>query len=151
MILMHRDTDMKNSFMEFRENAVTEEIYRGLRASVGWMNFSAAQTARGLSMSLYSLAAFDAGRPVGMGRIVGDGIYNTVCDVVVDPAYQGRGLGTEIVKRLLAYLEAQTPEGGKASVQLIAEKGKEPFYEKLGFRSVPDESSGSGMRMIIRK
>ena len=86
-----------------------------------------------------------------MGRIVGDGIYNTVCDIVIDPAYQGRGLGTEIMNRLLAYLENQTPENGRASVQLIAEKGKETFYEKFGFQSVPDESSGSGMRMIIRK
>ena len=75
----------------------------------------------------------------------------TICDIVIDPAYQGRGLGTEIMNRLLTYLENQTPENGRVSVQLIAEKGKETFYKKFGFQSVPNESSGSGMRMIVRK
>ena len=148
---LNRDLNMEKSFMEFRENALTQEIYTRLRSSVGWLVFSPEQTARGLSRSLYSIAVFDAERPVVMGRIVGDGIYNTVCDIVVDPAYQGQGLGTEIVNRLLEYLKAQTPESGRASVQLIAEKGKEAFYEKLGFQSVPNETSGSAMRMIIRK
>ena len=142
---------MGKNTMKFRENAITENISRGLRTSVEWSNFSTEQTTRGLSRSLYSLVAYDAEKPVGMGRIVGDGIYNIICDIVVDPAYQGKGLGTEIVDRLLDYLKKQTPENGRASVQLIAEKGKEAFYEKFGFRSVPHESSGSGMRMIIQK
>ena len=151
IISTNRDMDMEKSIMEFRENAISVDIYRGLRSSVEWSNFSTEQTARGLSRSLYSLVAYDAEKPVGMGRIVGDGIYNIICDVVVDPAYQGKGLGTEIVDRLLDYLKKQTPEDGRTSVQLIAEKGKEAFYEKLGFRSVPHGSSGSGMRMIIQK
>ena len=137
--------------MEFWENAITVDVYCQLRSSVGWSVLSIEQTARGLSKSLYSLVAFDADKPIGMGRIVGDGIYNTICDIVVAPAYQGKGLGSDIVNRLLDYLKAQTPENGSASIQLIAEKGKERFYEKFGFESVPSVSSGSGMRMIIRK
>ncbi len=147
----NRFLNIGKNFMEFKENALTEEIYRKLRSSVEWMNFSTEQIKQGLSRSLYSLVAYDAEKPIGMGRIVGDGIYNTICDIVIDPAYQGRGLGTEIMNRLLAYLENQTPENGRVSVQLIAEKGKETFYKKFGFQSVPNESSGSGMRMIIRK
>ena len=137
--------------MEFRENAITAEIYRELRTSVEWMNLSDDQTAQGLSNSLYSLAVFDAEKPIGMGRVVGDGIYNIVCDVVVNPDYQRKGIGTEIMSRMLNYLKEKTPENGRTSIQLIAEKGKETFYEKFGFKSVPDETSGSGMRMIIRK
>ena len=137
--------------MEFRENAITVDIYRKLRESVGWTNFSVEQTERGLSRSLYSIAAFDAREPVGMGRIVGDGIYNVICDIVVSPDYQGKGLGTRIMDRLLDFLKEQTPENGRTSVQLIAEKGKESFYERFGFEAVPGASSGSGMRLIIRK
>lgn len=130
---------------------MTQEIYRRLRSGAGWLDLDKEQTERGLSGSLYALVAYDGDEPVGMGRIVGDGIYNIICDVVVVPSYQGKGIGTEIVKRLLEYLKSRTPVNGRSSVQLIAEKGKEPFYERLGFRSVPDGSSGSGMRMIIRK
>lgn len=137
--------------MEFKENAITPEIYRELRSSVEWTNFNVEQTAQGLSRSLYSLVVFDEQKPVGMGRVVGDGIYNIICDVVVDPAYQGKGIGSQIMKRLLNYLKKQTPENGRTSIQLIAEKGKETFYERFGFKLVPNESSGSGMRMIIRK
>ena len=137
--------------MEFKENAITAEIYHELRSSVEWVNFNVEQTAQGLSRSLYSLAVFDAEKPVGMGRVVGDGIYNIICDVIVNPDYQGKGIGTAIMIRLLDYLKEKTPENGRTSIQLIAERGKEPFYEKFGFKSVPNETSGSGMRMIIRK
>ncbi len=36
-------------------------------------------------------------------------------------------------------------------MQLIAEPGKEAFYIKKGFRLIPHEFCGSGMRRIIRK
>lgn len=39
----------------------------------------------------------------------------------------------------------------RESVQLIAEKGKEPFYECLGFKTIPHEFCGSGMRRVIYK
>ena len=45
----------------------------------------------------------------------------------------------------------ETPVGGRSSIQLIAEKGKESFYEKLGFKSIPHEFCGSAMRKVIRK
>ena len=45
---------------------------------------------------------------------------------------------------LLKYVEKKTPTGGRSSVQLVAEKGKEPFYEKLGFKTIPNEFCGSG-------
>lgn len=39
--------------------------------------------------------------------------------------------------------------GGRVSIQLIAEKGKEGFYEKMGFKKIPHENCGSGMRKVI--
>lgn len=51
---------------------------------------------------------------------------------------------------LLNYVDRNTPSGGRSSVQLIAEKGKESFYIKKGFKMIPHEFCGSGMRKIIR-
>ena len=137
--------------MEFKENALTVEIYRELHSSVEWRNSNIKQTENALSRSLYSIVVFDEDNPAGMGRVVGDGIYNTVCDVIVKPDYQRKGIGTGIMNQLLKYLEDQILENEKSSVQLIAEKGKESFYKRFGFESVPNEFSGSGMRKIICK
>ncbi len=137
--------------MEFKENALTVEIYRELRSSVEWKTLNIKQIEHALSRSLYSIIVLDEDNPVGMGRIVGDGIYNTVCDVIVKPDYQRKGIGTEVMNQLLKYFDDQILENGKSCVQLIAEKGKESFYKRFGFESVPNEFSGSGMRKIICK
>ncbi|GEN90845.1 hypothetical protein TKO01_08910 [Tetragenococcus koreensis] len=43
---------------------------------------------------------------VGFGRIIGDkGTVYQIVDVVVDPAYQGNGLGKKIMNELVSYLE----------------------------------------------
>src|SRR5215203_4000031 len=43
------------------------------------------------------------GRLVGVGRALADGLYcSYICDVAVLPAFQGTGLGKEIVGRLVA-------------------------------------------------
>ena len=48
-------------------------------------------------------------------------------------------------------MDDRTPDGGRASVQLIAEKEKENFYIKKGFKCIPHEFCGCGMRKIIKK
>lgn len=88
---------------------------------------------------------------VGMGRLIGDGMYYMIVDVVVQPDYQKQGIGSKIVKMLIAYVDAGIPAGGRSSIQLTAEKGKETFYEKMGFKLIPHEFCGSGMGMVIRK
>ena len=86
-----------------------------------------------------------------MGRLIGDGIYYLIVDVVVRPEYQGQGIGSKIIDMLLEYVEENTPSGGRSSVQLVAEKGKEAFYLNKGFKLIPHEFCGSGMRKIVRK
>lgn len=135
--------------MIFRENVLEYKEYRYLRESVGWCNFSEEQSRAVLKNSLYTILALDGVDAVGMGRLIGDGMYFLIADVVVSPEYQGKKTGTEIIRRLLGYVESHTPSGSRSSVQLISEKGKEPFYEKLGFKRLPHEFCGCGMRRII--
>ncbi len=137
--------------MEYREKICSYEDYSRLRASVGWTNFSKAQAEAALSRSLYAVAAVEGNQTVAIGRLIGDGLYYMIADVIVRPDFQGRKIGTSILRMLLKYADDHTPDGGRSSIQLIAEKGREPFYEALGFKRIPHEFCGSGMRKIIRK
>ena len=137
--------------MEYQENVLCYEDYCRLRKSVGWTNFSKEQAQTALSNSLYTVAVFENSQAVGMGRLIGDGMYLVIADIVVNPVYQGKGIGSKIVSMLIEYTTKELPDGGRTSIQLISEKGKEPFYEKLGFKRIPNDFCGSGMKMVIRK
>jgi GNAT superfamily N-acetyltransferase len=65
---------------------------------------------------------------IGAGRAISDGIaYAAIFDVVLLPAYQGQGVGRQIMTFLAERTKA-------ANVILHAVPGKEEFYRKLGYR-----------------
>ncbi len=136
---------------KYIENSLTYQEYVSLRSSVGWYNVAEEQVTKSLSKSIYDVKVIDENRTIAMGRMIGDGIYYLIVDVVVQPSFQGNGIGSKIIDILLKYVDDNTPIGGRSSVQLIAEQGKETFYIKKGFKLIPHEYCGSGMRMIIRK
>lgn len=71
----------------------------------------------------------------GMGRAISDGASDAyIQDVTVDAADRGRGIGTEIVKRIVRRLRAD----GLHWIALIAENDSHPFYAPLGFRTMPN-------------
>lgn len=79
--------------------------------------------------SLYKCLAFDGGRLIGAGRVLADGADCAyLCDVVVHPDHQGTGIGKEIVSRLLERSRSHK------KIIIYAVPGKEPFYERFGFR-----------------
>jgi ribosomal protein S18 acetylase RimI-like enzyme len=81
------------------------------------------------SNSMFKCFVLDGERLVGAGRAVADGIDCAyLCDVAIHPAFQGRGLGKEIIARL------KELSAGHKKIILYANPGKEGFYEKLGFR-----------------
>ena len=137
--------------MEYKENILGYEDYCRLRESVGWLNFSKVQAEKSLNNSVYTVVALKDNQAVGMGRLIGDGMYYMIVDVVVQPACQKMGIGSRIIDMINEYVERETPGGGRSSIQLIAEKGKESFYEKRGFKTIPHEFCGSGMRKITHK
>ena len=74
--------------------------------------------------SLYTVAAEEDNQVVGMGRLIGDGMYYMIVDIVVQPAYQQMGIGSKILNMIIEYVDSATPDGGRCSIQLIAEKRK---------------------------
>lgn len=134
-----------------KENQLNYETYYTLRESVGWNNWSKEQAEKALENSYYSIVIFYNDNAIEMGRVVGDGIYFTIVDIVVRPEYQGRKIGTTIMNSILEYIEKNMCEGSRVSVQLLAEVGKEQFYIKQGFKLVPHEYCGPALRKIIYK
>ncbi len=87
----------------------------------------------------YGVHILYEGVTVGMGRIVGDGALNfEIVDVAVDPAHQGKGLGRQIVQKIVTWLDNNAFKG--AYVSLVADVPE--LYAKFGFSSVRPESEG---------
>lgn len=81
------------------------------------------------SNSMYKCLALDGETIVAAGRAVADGVdCSYLCDIVVHPAYQGAGLGKELIQRLISLSE------GHRKIILYAVPGRESFYEQFGFR-----------------
>ncbi len=84
------------------------------------------------------LAVVENDGVVGMGRAISDGASDAyIQDVTVRPAHRGRGIGGQIVRRLVRRLT----DDGIGWIGLIAENDSLEFYRRLGFavmeRSVP--------------
>jgi len=140
--------------MEIRyfENKLDVQTYFDLRTSVGWTNFSPEQTQTALKNSVLDIVAYDQEKAVGIGRVVGDGaIYCYIQDVVIHPDYQGKGIGSTILNKLIERMTQNLEDGGRMSLGLVAAEGKESFYRKFGFKDLPHEASGAGMRKVIYK
>ncbi len=83
------------------------------------------------SNSRFKCFIFDGNTLIGAGRALADGLdCSYIGDVAIHPDYQGRGLGTEVVKTLI-----QQSEGHKKII-LYANPGKEGFYAHLGFKKM---------------
>lgn len=91
------------------------------------------KTADGLKIafnnSMFKCFVYDANNLVAAGRALADGVdCSYICDVAVLPGYQGLHIGKEIVSRLINL------SAGHKKIILYAVPGKEPFYQKLGFK-----------------
>lgn len=80
------------------------------------------------SNSMYKCFVYDETKLIGVGRAIADGVdVSYLCDVAVHPEYQRRGIGKQIVRKLLEF------STGYNKILLFTSMGKEPFYSKLGF------------------
>lgn len=59
--------------LTFKEDIKDTQIYLGLRKKVGWIELNPVQAQRALDNSMKIIIVYDDDKPIGMGRIVGDG------------------------------------------------------------------------------
>jgi len=81
---------------------------------------------------------------VGMARVVGDGAYYTVYDVVTRKDYWNKGIGTMLMNEIISWYKLI--EDDDTCLYLGASFGKENFYKNFGFKSRPYENIGAGMK-----
>src|SRR4051794_500810 len=86
------------------------EDYRRLRTGSGLSDKSPEAATLGLAGTWYGVTVVHRGRPVGMGRIIGDGgCHFQIVDVCVLPEHQRHGLGRAIMAALTAELDRRAP------------------------------------------
>ncbi len=102
-----------------------------LFAAVGWGARDPQDVREAFHRSSFKAFALDDGELVGFGRTIDDGrFYATIVDVVVAPAHQRQGVGRAIVQDL------QDRLNGFLVVTLTAAPAVQPFYRKLGWRTL---------------
>ena len=132
--------------IKFFENTITPNEFNYLTDKVGWgtRNISIVQEA--LNNTLYSISVYDNDKIIGFGRIIGDKtIFLYIQDIMVIPEYQHKQIGTQIMNKLISQINVYKQVNPNIRTYLGASKGMEPFYEKFGFISRPNNDLGAGM------
>jgi len=96
---------------------------------VNWKHRVAEEIASAFKLSTTTIFIYNNDQIIAFGRIIGDGrYYAMLADIVVDPAYQGQGLGKYLVTTLNNQLV------NYHFVNLSAAPGADDFYKSMGWK-----------------
>ena len=134
------DFDLSRFVIENR--APSAEEYNQLRISSGIGGAKDIEKARtAMKNSLFAVSVYDGNKLIGSGRIIGDGgVSFAVTDIMVDKAYQNRGIGEEIMNRIDIWFSENTDEN--AFIMLIANKPADNLYSRHKFEYLSDSRLG---------
>jgi len=121
----------------------TDDEFLHLFESVGWER-SIQRVRKNRKYSYFAVSVYFEDKIVAMGRVVGDGAYFTIFDIVVDKKYHGQGFGSLVMKEIVNWYK--TIQDDDTFLYVNASKDREMFYEKFGFRQRPNEDVGAGMK-----
>ena len=111
---------------------VSAKALSDLRESVGW-NRMEDEYNNPLMTSYYHIAVYEDGKLVGYIDSVSNGVTDAyIQDLMVHPDYQGKGLGTELMNQMIAYLK----ENRIYIISVVFEESLKPFYDRFGFSSM---------------
>ena len=132
---------------ELRYETPSVDDYIRIRLAAGMSRKSVEAATIGLSNTICGVVVYSDDKPVGIGRIIGDGgCFFEIVDIGVEPEHQKKGLGDMIMKSLMAYIHEHAPD--TAYVSLMADHGTPEFYKRFGFEaSLPPEKSGMSLRI----
>jgi GNAT superfamily N-acetyltransferase len=105
------------------------------------------QVERAAGNSALVIGAFLAdGTQIGYARVVSDKTrFGYICDVVVDEAYRGRGIGRAMIRHALGH-----PEFATVTTWTLSTRDAHQVYAPLGFLPVTDPVSRPNDWMVLR-
>ncbi|MCX4028439.1 GNAT family N-acetyltransferase [Endozoicomonas sp. SM1973] len=121
------------------EEVVDAENFLRLRQVSGLSPRSKQTAEKALPKSIYGVHIRLNNKPIGMGRVVGDGALNfDIVDIAVEPEHQGKGLGRIIMEHIMSFLDKEAPKD--SYICLMADVPA--LYEKFGFKLTRPQSEG---------
>ena len=137
--------------MEIKINTLTPELFLELYKSVGWEPPCIEQVRISLQNTIATFTCYEADRPVGMVRVIGDGGMSFyIKDFAVVPSYQSNGVGSKLMAALEHFVKECKPAEWAVSLELISSKEAVGFYQKFGFEERPCDWDGPGMFKMLR-
>lgn len=132
--------------IKYIEKIPTVDEFNYLTNSVGWGKRKKLIVEEALKNTLYSLCVYNDEQIIGYGRIIGDKtVFLYIQDIMVDPKYQNKKIGTGIMNNILNKIQEYKKINPNIRVYLGASKGKEKFYKKFGFITRKEANLGDGM------
>ncbi|CAG9613130.1 hypothetical protein BACCIP111899_02325 [Bacillus rhizoplanae] len=103
-----------------------------LYESLGWnsLKLTVNDLEQMCNQSWYAIYTFDEQKLVGTGRIISDGVITgIICGVGVLPSYQSKGIGKEMLNRMIEHCEQN-----RVIPQLLCAESLESYYEFFEFK-----------------
>ncbi len=130
-------------FSETRYESDVIDLYKALNW-YGLTGYTDEDIEKANHNSFYSVYAYDGYTLVGLGRVASDGLTAAVMSgICVRPDYRRRGIGEQIVTRLVYYCQSGD---NKLDVQLFCEDSLIKWYLKQGFEP---HNRGMWKKMIL--
>ena len=132
-IPVHMNIPEENPAYSYQLNPDLNEIdwdyVISLFYKINWKHRVAEEIAIAFKNSTHIIFIFKDKQIIAFGRVVGDGrYYAQLADIVVDPDFQGGGLGKYLVTKLNSLLV------NYHFVNLSAAPGADSFYKNLGWK-----------------
>ena len=121
---------------DFTVNKISSEDWILLRQKGGFPPFDEeiAEKALKNSIAVIGVKMKNHGH-VGMLRIIGDYAYAFYFnDVIVDPMFQGMGLGKKLIDFSINYIQNEYCNDHLFTISLLANYNAYSFYQKIGFK-----------------
>ncbi|MBR1567394.1 MAG: GNAT family N-acetyltransferase [Lachnospiraceae bacterium] len=103
-----------------------------LREAVGW-NRMESEYRNTLMTSYYHIAVYEDDRLIGYIDSVSNGVTDAyIQDLMVSPDYQGKGIGTDLMNKMIGYLK----EKHIYMISVVYDESLKQFYERFGFHNM---------------